>query len=250
MPKKKRRVVPAEVELCKPIVAMLRSYGWEVYQEVYPGDGDMGGCDIVATRGPVVWCIEVKRGWNLKIVSQAIRWVPYAHWTSIAVGAHHVPAAVLPALSKHGIGVLNVLREWDSDLMSDSGPDFRVEEWTRPRLNRHALSSGIKDWLCDEMKTEFPAGSAGGQHWSSWRSTCRRVAQYVTAHGPCTPKELFNNIVHHYQTPRSAATSIVNWVREGKIPGVAVEKRLGALVFFAVEIDDDTDIPELEVFDG
>ncbi len=247
MPSSKRRLGPSEVELARPVVAMLRSYGWEVYQEVKPGQ-DGGVCDIVATRGVQVWCIEVKRGWGLKILEQAIRWTQWAHWTSVAVGSPIVPAAARPTLEHYGIGSLNVVpdRQQSMDGVTMEYPR-KIEERVRPRLNRKARTKHITDWLCDEMKTAVLAGTSGGGYWSPWRSTCREVEKHVKAHGPCTPKALVTAIAHHYATPRSARNSIVDWIRAGKIPGVKCDTRLGALVLYA---DDTEELPAPEVFGG
>lgn len=233
----------AEVDVAAPVVAWLRAGGWDVYQEVRNGKGGERSCDIVATRGPLVWVVEAKVRLNVEVLEQAQWWRQYAHYASVAVPhAYLMPMgqAYIHLVRAWGLGVFGVRPK--EALYGVPMVDKLVDHLQfSPALNRKAMAPRLRGWLCEEQKTYLAAGSPCGGGWTPFKDTCRALAQVVRAHPGCTLKEAiggrattlldagFAGIKHHYRTEATAVSSLRTWIQEGKVPGVRLEQEGRAL---------------------
>ncbi len=225
MARKKPKTALTEVDVAKPVVEHLGAMGWTVYQEVQP---DWGSCvaDIVATmqvgRVLVVHVVEVKRSLTFSVLAQAARWQPFAHYVTVAVkGAPDSNGRRFAkrCMREYGIGLLNVFGGPISDDGVGSVPP-RLNSWPRPLPCR----KGWPDILCDEQKTWAPAGSANGNHFTTYRRTVVGARKILTEHGPLTAKELVKLLDHHYASDQSARQCLINGVRKGWIDGIAIDE--------------------------
>jgi hypothetical protein len=85
------------------------------------------------------------------------------------------------------------------------------KEWRAPYL---------RELLTEAQRTHAPAGNNRGQRWSPWVGTCAAVREFVGEHPGCTARECMAAVKHHYRTEATARNSMVQWVAEGKVPGV------------------------------
>lgn len=231
----------AEVDVAAPVVAWLRAGGWDVYQEVRNGKGGERSCDLVATRGPLVWAVEAKVRLCVEVLEQAHWWLQYAHYASVAVPYHYL-SALGPAFGHlvraWGLGIFGV-RPMEA-LCGGTAIDKLVDNMHYPpRLHRRGLAVHLRRWLCEEQKTFLAAGSPCGGGWTPFKDTCRNLAQFVREHPGCTLKEAIGGrpavlgegdtphchpaapgIRHHYRTEATAISSLRTWIQEGKVSGV------------------------------
>lgn len=228
-----RRIDLSEEQLARPIVAWLRERHWEVYQEV----AFRGRCaDIVATLGPRVWVIEVKKTLGLDVITQAVRWIGSAHFVSVAApsvigayGSHR--DFIRKILDWQGIGLLEVRchRQRPSDLAP-----IDVDESVQPPIHRRAAAGVLRCALDEKQKTFAPAGN-GSRHWSPFKRTCETVLCRVRYQPGITMKELLDIETTHYRSKSSAASSLAIWIENGKVPGVRLEREGGRLRLFPDE---------------
>jgi len=207
--------VKREEDYAVPVVAWLRDLRWEVYQEV---DGPAGIADIVATQGPLVWAIEVKKQFGVAVVGQAARWRGYANLVSVATGVsgrQYSPDRCFleSVMRERGIGWL---------VVHVDGFEGPVREPVHPRLRRRT-SKALKQALREEQKTFARAGSAHGGHFTPFKQTCARVLAYVSAHPGCSIKELLGGIETHYSRVSTARSCLARWILAGVVEGVRSE---------------------------
>lgn len=202
----------SERELAAAVVAWLEG-GWDVYQEVA---GNCGVADIVAVDkdGPRLWIIECKTSFSLAVLSQAWHWIKAgaAHRVSVAVpcGRNWKTRVFTEAIADaFGIGVLSV----NGTLITDR---------LTPRLHRKIVTP-IR--VYEEQKTECKAGSSRGGHWTAFRGTCKAVASFVSENPGCTATELVAGVEHHYASTSSARSSLIQWARTGRVPGVRIDSK-------------------------
>lgn len=209
-----------EEDFAATIVAWLRDMGWEVYQEVEPRRND-GVADIVATRGPLVWIIEVKLAPTWELLYQATMWEHWAHYVSVAVpttGASKQHRFVFKAYCHdHGIGLLQT-KSFDLN-------GHWVEEEIAPRFVRRAGHVGlVRAALTDRHKDYVRAGNAKGLRYTPFKATCEEVARRVKEKPGLTLKECIDGLNHHYHSTATARNCISKWARRGVIEGVRAER--------------------------
>jgi hypothetical protein len=194
----------SEEHLARIVIEWLRSFQWEIYQEVPVGHGV---ADIVAMNGPLQWVIETKTGMSMQLLKQLDDRMGTANLVSGAIPRTYRAEAPTGLLQKMGVGLLLVRGE-------------RVEERLRPQFLRRAP----KITLNEEQKTFAAAGSPGGGHWTPFKETARNVLQCVSYRPGCTMKELIARIKHHYSSPSAADANILRWIDAGVIKGVRVDR--------------------------
>lgn len=197
-----------ETEIGGAIIAWLEEQHWDCYSEVQVYSlGHVA--DIVAVRGPLIYVIECKATLSLKVLEQASGW--RCHLRSIAVpkqkysryrsggrsGAYQIAKRCLE------VGVLEVNKR----RFVDGSDVWDVEEVVRPKLKRdfHEMAQRIRLALTPEHKTYMPAGSAGGSHWTPYKSTMRDVQRFISNNPGCTFKEIGDDLGRmHYSNIASA----------------------------------------------
>lgn len=199
-----------ETDIARPVVAWLRADGWTVYQEVEHREGI---ADIVATRGPLVWAIEVKTRLSLEVYAQARRWTAYAHLASVAVPPGRRRSRILEAvLAEHGIGVLLVSSE------------ERIHQESAPTLRR-SVGPSLRKALRPEQQTYSEAGSPTGARWTPWRATVRDLVEAVRLRPGITLREALEESRHHYSSSAVARASLARQIRSGLIEGLRLEQQ-------------------------
>lgn len=213
-----------ESELAAKIVKWLNEQHYDVYQEV---GARMGVADIVAVMDRRIWVIESKTSLSLRVMEQAHRWIPYAHWVSCAVPYNSGHGYAELVCRHFGIGVLRV------SMLNASYSHHDITESVPPALNRRAVTRHIR--LVEQQKTYAVAGNNNGSHWSPYKQTCASILSYVAEHPGCCLKELVENIDHHYASRSGAKQCISHWVQAGKVPGIRSERDGRYLRFFRSE---------------
>lgn len=208
-----------EVDVAKSVVLWLKEYNWTVYQEVkIPHFSKVA--DIIAVQNNIVWVIETKTTLGLKVIAQADCWRFKANYLSVATPSNRdtdIRNLIDDFLLWRGIGRLNVNHNFINADAND------VYESSRPKLNRKVNVKSILDNLTEEHKTYAEAGNNKGSYYSPFKNTCRNVIQEVGINPGILLGDLIKKIKHHYYTPESAKSSILEWTRQGIIKGVNVK---------------------------
>jgi hypothetical protein len=207
-----------ETDVGAAVVALLCERGFEVYQEVLCAWGSC--CDIVATRGPLLVAVECKVSLTYEVMHQALRWVPYAHhsYVAVGIGPYGIDRLAHRLLEDLGLGCIGV-RDGRTVVGGVGGAEALVD----PRWNRR-VEDRLRRQLREEQKTFAPAGSSSAARWSPFKGTVRDLQAYVRAHPGCSMKEAVAGIKHHYPHDRGARSALVHYIDEGVIDGVRVER--------------------------
>lgn len=212
-----------EEEIASRVVYFLKEMKWEVYQEVD------AGCraDIVGTRDHVCCIVEVKTTLSTDLCAQVMEWRRRraANYIYIAVPRPKLPTGfrsqysrgklfLYEILEEKGIGILEVKSDfWGGE------EHWEVVERSGAKLIRK-LAMDIREKLHEEQKVFARAGNAINKHWTPWKGTCMAWAGYVNEHPGCTIKECIDIAGHHYSTDSTARSSMLTWIKEGKVEGV------------------------------
>lgn len=211
-----------EQDVGRYTVALFRSWGFDVYQEVTSG---LGRCDLVATRqqgrASLLYACELKMRFTWEVIYQALRWIPHAHRSFIAVySPNGVPHLAEKFLEDLGLGLIEV-------------SDYRINLSVRARLNKRP-DDRLRRSLYEEQRTYANAGTTG-THWTPFKNTARAVQQYVREHPGCTTKAIVDGADHHYPNDRAARQGISHWIGNGVIPGIRIERTADGFRYYPDE---------------
>lgn len=187
-----------EAELC----LLVEQYfaGAEIYKEV-PSAG--GRCDIYMKQGPFWTAVEVKKQFSSTLIYQAMRNMPRAHYSWVAVPELKGSASAIAICRALGIGVM------------EYSVRRGVPQWSI--IHQAAYRRTIKPLrVLDVMKQHI----AGVQHTdiSPFKITVELIAQYIARQGGSVPvKGFFDKNRYHYSSPQSARQCIVNLCKVGAI---------------------------------
>ena len=212
-----------ETTLGPPVIAYLQAADWTVYQEVLRRGSR---ADLVATKGPLVWVLELKTSLSLALIEQCEAWVGKASYVSAVVPCGCGGSFTDKILRGFGIGLLRVRSDWLPAQVEPCG-------FVQPRLCRRPGIAG--EWakhLYEEQKTFCEAGSQSGA-WSPWKATCHAMHAFVLENQGCTMKQAIEGIRHHYRTQSTAISSMRQWVQAGRVPGLRIEVVGGKHLLFA-----------------
>jgi len=190
-----------EEELASKVVEYLHNMKWEVYQEVVVV---RGRADIIATRGHVLWSIECKLSFTLKLIDQAFNHIPYSNYVSICIP--HSSRINTRILNLLGIGVIF------------AGHNETCE--CEPPKFRRKICKAYWGQLHNEQKTFCNAGSSNGGYFTPFKRTVMNFKDYIKSHPGCSMKQAMKETKHHYSSETTARTSIYTWIREGVITGI------------------------------
>ena len=217
-----RRWPPDEASLAAVVVEYLTVDQWDVYQEVQLSLDDIVA-DIVAVRGPVTMVVEAKTALTWRLLEQAERWRGRANRIAIATPNSGHSTFVHGCLARSGIGWLAV-----PEPITGQQPMWYAD----PPLHRIRPAWCIRKALRPEHKTWGAAGNAASERYTPFKKTCRAVLEAVLSRPGVTVKEMMGMIEHHYSSDATARSSIAQWARAGKIPGVTVRAEGGTLRLF------------------
>jgi hypothetical protein len=119
--------------------------------------------------------------------------------------------------ARDGIGVLYI----QGRAGAVGGVDVTLE--VAPAINRKALSHYITNALHERQKTFAPAGTSG-KRWTPFKNTDEQVQRTVAAQPGITMKALVGSFKHHYANDQSARQHLADWIAQGKVPGVRIER--------------------------
>lgn len=163
---------PRETDLSGPIKAYLQARGYDV-------KGEVGAADIVARRGDDLLVVELKTGFSLALLHQAVDRLALTDLVYVAVpagGRAKALAANVRLARRIGVGVMVVrLRDGFVQVMADPGPyAARQSAGKRAKLLR----------AFDRLQGDPNAGGAT-RHGivTGYRQDALRCARYLARHG-------------------------------------------------------------------
>jgi len=207
-----------EEQLAEQIVTWLKSKGWEVYQEVQIRSYD-SIADIVAVKNDKIWVIETKLNFGFKVLAQADGWIDYAHYVSIGIPCKYTNLFRERIASLLGIGVLTVRKH-------NYKEEFIIKERTSPKECNDPLEI-LKDRLNEHQKNFAKAGNSYGERYTPYKNTLRQLEELVKQEPGIKLKDAIIKINHHYRTDKNAICSISQWIRNGQIQTLKLEKIKG-----------------------
>ncbi|MCW8841965.1 MAG: DUF2161 family putative PD-(D/E)XK-type phosphodiesterase [Rhodobacteraceae bacterium] len=165
-----------ETELYAPVKAWLEAQGFEVKSEV-------GAVDVMARRpgeDPVI--VELKTGFTLKLLQQAVARQSVSDWVYVAVPrwsgkpAWRMFKGNVGLCKRLGIGVLSVRLE-DGHVQAHCDP---VE--FRPRKSKSRKGALLKEF--ERRRGDPNAGGTRGQITTAYKQEALRCAAYLAEYGP------------------------------------------------------------------
>lgn len=197
-----------EADVAIAVVAELQRAGWETYEEVSTAGRR---ADIVGTRGPLVYVVECKQRFSLKLLDQLTKWHGYANYIVGAYDSGRVGAAGETFAHALGIGLWGV-------------GYGEIHQRIAPKLQRRVHSLLLKSLRPEQRTGEYAqAGTNSGGYFTPFRATCRDLHTYVL-HNPGVPlRDALKAISHHYSSNGSALSSLPGLIRTGKVPGLRIE---------------------------
>lgn len=196
-----------ETELAQKFVDYLSCY--DLYFEV----DYYRSVDIVAIAEKYSISVEVKTTFNFKVLEQAIENAKHFNYSYIACPTFRDWSIQGEICKNYGIGLLvyNPNQYYGNT----------VNEFVKPRLNRHAQILHLRARLGDIHKLSLP-GSKNGDSTkiTAFGITVDNAVRYISRQPGCTFKELTANISHHYSTNEAAKNNLYQWIRSGVIKNI------------------------------
>lgn len=230
----KRASFTTETALAAAVVDWLRAELWTVYQEVVCC-GSI--CDLVATRGPLVWAIETKLSFGQPVLEQARNWIGRANWVSVA--------------TPHGGGSGGIIAEWArwKGIGWLTAGHSRLDERIPPAFTRvrgSGMRTGgitgsgmytLRGCLRPQQITGVAAGGNAGGYYTPFRDTCQKVAAVVASNPGVGMRDLLAGVgATHYASSAGARASIAHWAEKGKIPGVELRREGKTVRLYPTEV--------------
>lgn len=200
----------SESDLFAPVKAWLEERDFTVYSEVSLGYG-RDRADVVATRGPLLAVVELKRSLSVDLIGQCIGWKGYAHliYAAVPQPREAVSEHGRRILANYGIGLL-VVNHWGV-----------AEQHVQPHFTRR-IRPLLRNNLCDEQRIGVPGGHAGGGYVTSYSRTMERIRAYLEGErrrwrrdpreGWRTVKDILEQVDTHYANPKSGVgNALVKW---------------------------------------
>jgi hypothetical protein len=164
---------PREADLYPAVKAYLQRQGYDV-------KGEVGAADIVARRGDDLLIVELKLGFSLTLLHQAVDRLSVTDLVYVAVpagGKDKALKANVKLARRIGFGVMTVrLRDGFVEVLADPGPyAARLSKPKRSRLIR----------AFDRLQGDPNAGGAT-RHGivTGYRQDALRCARFLAVHGP------------------------------------------------------------------
>jgi len=213
-----------ETTLAADIKNWLVQNGWTVYQEVKFGNNR---ADLVAVSDPIVWIIECKTSFSLKVLEQAEHWTRYAHLVSVAVpmkkrkwgsySAHRRDFEEI-VCKKFGVGLITADYRNGKLIIPD------IKDALRPKVNRKTLVKKFRASLVEEQKTLGEAGSCNSDYYTPFRNTLFWLKKYVEKNPGCILGDAIKNIKHHYHSDYSAISCMMKYMKKGIITDIELRR--------------------------
>jgi hypothetical protein len=191
------------------LMEWLSGEGWECFPEVQLKSRGPRA-DLLATKSPLLWAIEIKLTLNMTVIEQALRWKQLgALYTSIAVLApirkyHHkfnfYTEFVDRVLKNEGLGLFLINRK-----------DMSIQEAIPPKLFRYNFSKSkfLMEQLDERMKNYIPGSSSQEGYSSPFKRTIENAINFIAARNKCSIEELIKNIKTHFRVRNKAKKFLV-----------------------------------------
>lgn len=186
-----------ERELARRTIEHLTASGWACHEEV--GTYGEPRCDIVATKGGVIWAIEAKTHFGFGVLAQADAWLRrgVVNRASVAVPQARdddARAWGYGAAKRAGIGVL---------LVGHRG----VLDWIEPQ-DRTLMSQRLVTQLHPDQVGQGTSGTNRGGYSTKFSRTCAALVAEVSARPGIKVSEFVAKCQTHYATPASARSNL------------------------------------------
>lgn len=237
-----------EADFGKQVVEILRSLGFETWQEVYVGTGSGLGnpcIDIIARLGRIYIAFELKLHLNDDVLIQACRNRSYVDYTialvpynrksckvstikayyikSFGIGVYAINLSIfvkyLEKLKVKGLKAKDILNELIGSRTRKYF--FRIEgcscynepkRITRKRKRRKKGKLLIETYLFEEQKGSI-AGSQGDERSTPFKRSCAKIQEYLKQHPEATRKDVWNALGEelHWKNYNSMYSSFRVW---------------------------------------
>lgn len=184
MPARDVKRVVLESDLYAPLRAYLEANGYTVRAEVK-------GCDVAATKGDELVCIELKRALNVSLLVQAVERQRATDSVYIAI-----PRPKGSAWTRQWRGVRRLLRRLEMGLIfiAPRSRIRRVEIVLHPEPYTKRKRAHIRRSMIQEMNGRSSDHNIGGSTRrklvTAYRETALRIAHLLAQHGPSTTRAL------------------------------------------------------------
>lgn len=241
--------IKSEADFGVQIVQILRSLGFETWQEVYLGTTGGGSpcIDIVARLGKIYIAVELKLHLNDGVLTQAQRNRSYVDYTIALVACNNRRGCNVSAVKAHyiksfGIGVyavdlpifVNCLEKLkvkglkSEDILRElTGYRTRRYLWfhidgcmcyaqpkriTRSKKKKRKGKLLIETYLFPEQK-ECTAGTQGGERTTPFKRSCTLIEEYLKEHPDSSKKEVWKFLGKqlHWRSYSSMCGSFRAW---------------------------------------
>jgi hypothetical protein len=181
----------SEADLYEPVKNLLAARGFTVR-------GEVTGCDVTAARGDELWVVELKLGFNTRLLFQAVERQKITPHVFVALprpkrNNNKDFAAAQVILKKLDIGLITVAL--DSPLKHAEIILFPEQaEKTHPSRERARAkrSADIRKEM-DGRRDDTPGGVTKTKVNTAFRERCVRIACLVERHGALSARELVND---------------------------------------------------------
>lgn len=194
-----------ETELAAKFIEYLSDF--DLYFEVQSGNI----VDIVAVKGKYTSAFEVKTSFGLAVLEQAFNNLRSFNYSYCAVPKtrYGISRFAEKICLNEGIGVLTY------------DPVFRIfKEVIKPRLNRKPKYVPI---LQDYQKLS-QAGSQSNRI-TAFKNTVYEICRFVKMNGDGYPlKQVLSKVNFHYETLTSARNNMYQWINNGVVTELRLEK--------------------------
>ncbi|MDE2384630.1 MAG: hypothetical protein KGO53_08425 [Alphaproteobacteria bacterium] len=164
-----------ETDLYLPLKRFLEAQGYEVKAEV-------NGCDVVARRGngePLI--VELKRGFTLKLIYQAVDRLALSDTVYIAVGGarRSLPAEAVKLCRRLGLGLIFITKSGSLEVLAEPAP-------YAPRKNAKRSAGLLKEFVRRKGDPNL-GGSTGTKLMTAYKQDALRCLRHLHSHGASKP---------------------------------------------------------------
>ena len=201
----------SEVDIGKAVKDMMDE-AWSGMKKVEELGMRSGSCDLVYYDDDRVFAFELKKQLNIKVMSQAVRWLDIATGVYIATSSRLTDEArnVLRAL---GVGYICVRPFFD--FLTDKTV-LRGIKLLDPQL----LVADMDVWnreLALIDRQELLAGSKDGPRSTTFSRFVARAQQFAVAHPDATLRTIALQVPNHYSSVDSCVGAMKRYAKYGII---------------------------------
>lgn len=211
MRRRKLNVKIAETDIGNVVKSML-DVEWSTKMKKVEELGMRGGaCDLIYYDDTRVFAFELKKQLNMKVISQAIRWL------DIATGVYIATTSVLTDDARNVLRALGIGYIWVNPSI---GFENKVELIGYRILEPQYLVADMEVWnreLAIVDKQELLAGSNNGSRSTTFSRFIARAKRFCELHPDSTLKIVAANVPNHYSSIDSCVGALKRYAEHGII---------------------------------